>query len=777
MDRQRHSHSNKTEFLPFEGDFESQHSLFLGKGNGLDIEKILKDHLKEQSQASMREHYKHLVLEHLKEPLGLRESGKVLRRKLKNPLNRIRGVRLQDHYKEYLAAWNRQQTVFCHHLPFDDPDSTGVIIYHVIFCPQMERLLTGGSDGLVKIFSWPSGRHIKTLRGHTADITILTVSQSLKFIASADDSGVVRIWDFPSGKPIAVLKESKGKDITSLAFHQESYSNGESVNFLLICASGHGLFIYNENDFEQNNGLVNHLQKFTDLQDTIGQTNPHANVLFAEINPEGRLSAYSSCGKILLWRTFKAMFPLEGAYQLIPEQQFAGVVPGGKNSVEMNWSPNGVILSNSNEKEAIIFERNQGDSRTSISWQKIGSISNSLSIANRRRATKTSVAAINNEYFIISFNLRANSATEDTLMLSSIFIFSLKLKCLLHSVVSGETSVAMDTMINGLSLHPTMTNVCVTVDLIGRVIFWDLSTGTAIRLFLETGAHAGFPLLPAQVWDCNFSKCGNYLAVSTNFGSFSIYGYGDSTESSHIPLQQFCTSDFLPTTTDAQTGLVLNVEGLPWFENDTSQNCNLGMQPHPEFPSSSSTKKALEWVAEESSRLTQERRRVGEHESKHRGEERFILAKERELEKSRIEKLAKKIKDSVNEAKPQASSSPNRRTSNANRANNPLASQEDLLEALESEDEDQQVRSRRRRGSDDDSFIFDDDNQSVPSSDHSAVDNSESNSYDEDDSQEGGHIRRRTRAGRRRLRRSGNNQPEEPRRRGRPPRVLFLILS
>ena len=65
---------------------------------------------------------------------------------------------------------------------------------------------------------------LKTLRGHTSEISILTMSTNNKYIASSCENGIVRIWAFPTGECLAVLLENFDKEITSLSVEEENMS-------------------------------------------------------------------------------------------------------------------------------------------------------------------------------------------------------------------------------------------------------------------------------------------------------------------------------------------------------------------------------------------------------------------------------------------------------------------------------------------------------------------------------------------------------------------------
>ena len=64
-------------------------------------------------------------------------------------------------------------------------------------------VLTGSKDKTVKLFEFPSGRHIRTFTGHLGEIIGLTFSPDGGYILSASTDGTTRLWDVATGKEIA----------------------------------------------------------------------------------------------------------------------------------------------------------------------------------------------------------------------------------------------------------------------------------------------------------------------------------------------------------------------------------------------------------------------------------------------------------------------------------------------------------------------------------------------------------------------------------------------
>lgn len=103
-----------------------------------------------------------------------------------------------------------------------------------------------------------------------------------------------------------------------------------------------------------------------------------------------------------------------------------------------------------------------------------------------------------------------------------------------------------------------------------------------MRVFVEHAAVVGQPLENNYVSDCNFSKCGKYLAVGTSYGSFSVYGYGGGELFEHQDMEQFRSNDYIQTSLHPDTYAIIDVDtGLDAEVSDAAAfDCNLNMTPH-----------------------------------------------------------------------------------------------------------------------------------------------------------------------------------------------------
>jgi len=85
------------------------------------------------------------------------------------------------------------------------------------YAPDGSLLLSGGNDGLVKIWEPANGRLTTTLKGHGAGITALAVSPDGTTLASGSQDQSIRLWALPEGRFLRVLRGHR-QAITGLAF-------------------------------------------------------------------------------------------------------------------------------------------------------------------------------------------------------------------------------------------------------------------------------------------------------------------------------------------------------------------------------------------------------------------------------------------------------------------------------------------------------------------------------------------------------------------------------
>lgn len=226
-------------------------------------------------------------------------------------------------------------------------------------------------------------------------------------------------------------------------------------------------------------------------------------------------------------------------------------------------------------------------------------------VHHRRKGTNhASYSTINNSYMVTSFNIMFSSQG-DIFSQTTLVIYDLEKREVIHRITQANTTVNMATNTLSVNLHPKYERVCITTDIDGQIIFWDCCLGVALRVFQEHATHVGLNLEANSVSDSNFSKCGNLLVVGTNYGSFSVYGYGGSEFYESVDMEQFTSIDYTGISVLPDTYQIVGTEsGLLMGEADEGTfKCNFNMTPHQIIPEGSSYEVARNILDEKANSL------------------------------------------------------------------------------------------------------------------------------------------------------------------------------
>jgi hypothetical protein len=73
------------------------------------------------------------------------------------------------------------------------------------FSPDSRLLASSGYDAIIKLWDTATGREIMTLNGHSLNVNALAFSPDGKLLASGSDDGSARLWEVESGQALATL--------------------------------------------------------------------------------------------------------------------------------------------------------------------------------------------------------------------------------------------------------------------------------------------------------------------------------------------------------------------------------------------------------------------------------------------------------------------------------------------------------------------------------------------------------------------------------------------
>ncbi|ELP86934.1 hypothetical protein EIN_315630 [Entamoeba invadens IP1] len=107
--------------------------------------------------------------------------------------------------------------------------------------------------------------------------------------------------------------------------------------------------------------------------------------------------------------------------------------------------------------------------------------------------------------------------------------------------------------IRSMTLHPIHKNVLATVAEDGQLILWRIDTLTPFLYFTRDDYHDK-NLRSLVLTEVEFSMDGNYICISDDFGSFSLFGIGPNLATSYqfTPPQQFFQFDYGKLVYDSQ---------------------------------------------------------------------------------------------------------------------------------------------------------------------------------------------------------------------------------
>lgn len=574
---------NSQKYSPKKTEFDDQlDSLYFGRAD-LNIDGLLESALEQAELRFFEKKGDDFKIEHIMHSFC---GDSMPRRSSKND-RRSRFMRhVSPHNKtefhpKFFNYWEKHYTRFAHFAETigsgNDEEITGVSIYLILTDIRDEYIFTGGSDGIIKIFYLNTGMLFRSLIGHENEISILTISENRKYIASVDSNGIIRIWKFPEGTPLAVLTEGKGKEINSMVFFElENIKKQPGEVVLLVCVPGHAINLYKEIDFSNNEGIAIKRQKYLNLIAPILQLNPSEKITFADINAQGTIAAHAKSGTIYIWPSIYELQKKSSRLGLVaPSIQIQGVPTMTKSEIELNWSNSGRYMTNSCSQQVLLFEAGKNKE---VFFHKITIKAQSSKSKHKLRVKYiNSIVSMNDHWLIVGFNYKYRDSimNDEEVFEAEIALYNLEIGKVIHVISHGRTSVPMNSTINALQFHPIIPNVFATVDMAGYCIIWDASVGAALQIFKENASHLKSQLMSPPAWDCKFSHSGSKLLVSTGLGTFSMYGYGEVPQATlNVEIQQFSTREYIPWLLEKSNFQVITTEGREFYTNTVHLICN-----------------------------------------------------------------------------------------------------------------------------------------------------------------------------------------------------------
>ena len=96
---------------------------------------------------------------------------------------------------------------------------TASVFFALTYTSQADgrRVVTGGEEGLVKVWNADTGQLLQTLEAHTAAVTAVAVSHDGARLITGGRDATVKLWDPLRGKEVLTLS-GHAEEITSVSF-------------------------------------------------------------------------------------------------------------------------------------------------------------------------------------------------------------------------------------------------------------------------------------------------------------------------------------------------------------------------------------------------------------------------------------------------------------------------------------------------------------------------------------------------------------------------------
>lgn len=129
-------------------------------------------------------------------------------------------------------------------------------MYTLKLHPTLDVLVTGGRDGVARVWDMRTRSNVHVLSGHTGTVADLVCQEADPQVITGSLDSTVRMWDLAAGKTMGVLTHHK-KGVRALATHPTEFTFATgSTGSIKQWKCPEGAFMQN---FEGHNAIINTL--------------------------------------------------------------------------------------------------------------------------------------------------------------------------------------------------------------------------------------------------------------------------------------------------------------------------------------------------------------------------------------------------------------------------------------------------------------------------------------------------------------------------------------
>ncbi|RUS86356.1 hypothetical protein EGW08_005874, partial [Elysia chlorotica] len=385
-------------------------------------------------------------------------------------------------------------------------------VYCVLFDRSGRYIFTGADDGLVKIWSTFDMRLLATLRGHSAEITDMAVSFDNCHLASGSCDKVVRVWCLRSKAPAAVLQAHTAM-ITSVQFCPKPQGN---IRYLVSTGNDGCVCFWHWNIDTNEFGLKP--VKF------IERSRAGAQMLCSSFSPGGVFLATGNSDHVV--RVY--LLHATGIDKICELEAHADKVDSICYSNHLNR-----FVSGSNDGTARIWRYERQEWRATV-------LNMNAKVNSGASLNTSHTEAKDLRVTMVSWSM------DDAMVVTAASDLTIKIwnaytGTLLRILEGHEDEVFV------LETSPTDARILLSAGHDGKMIIWDIHSGTRIKKFFNLIEGQGH----GAVFDCKFSPDGLTLAATDSHGHLLLMGFGNNERCKKIPQQLFFHTDYRPLVRDA----------------------------------------------------------------------------------------------------------------------------------------------------------------------------------------------------------------------------------